>query len=141
MPLTDRVHGETVRRALDPVGVDLDDQNLPDLVIGTEIYAGAAVSEVLRRDPNAEGRDADPAKQHITNALNLLTASYLAPFISQITKDQVANSSQTKATVDWNRRGNELKNRALDEINLAVGTVAVATSMPRVFGVARARRR
>jgi hypothetical protein len=139
MPLIDRIDADLVRAALDPLGLDLNAETLDDKVIQNPIYAGAAISEVLNRDPGAEGRDAT-AKEHVTNALNLLTAANLAPFVSSVLKEEVEGSSLTRDKVDWGKRAAALRNRAYEELAAATGPTVTRTSLPRLFGTARVRR-
>jgi hypothetical protein len=86
--LLDLIEPGEVRAALDPAGLLLDGTSLPTGVILRQVFAGAAVTEVVYRDPDAGTREGT-ALQRIANALNLLTAANIAPFVVQITREQL----------------------------------------------------
>jgi hypothetical protein len=62
------------------------------------------VTEVVYRDPDAETREGT-ALQRIANALNLLTAANIAPFVVQITRERWDDLDTTYQAVDWAARG------------------------------------
>lgn len=128
-----------VRAALDPTGLLIDASSLPTPTIQRKVFAGAAVSEVLVLDPDAGTRQ-DEAQKRIANALNLLTAAYIAPFVTQITREKYGDLDTTYASVDWAGRGAELRGHALAEIREVTGESAAPPAVPRIFGLACGRR-
>lgn len=122
-----------VRAALDPTGLLLDAESLPDDSVRRQLYAGAAVTEVLSLDPDAASREG-AAQQRIANAVNLLTAANIAPFITQITREQLDDASTSYQSVDWASRGSQLRGRARAEVAAAIdGAGSGAPAVP-IFG-------
>lgn len=135
--LLDLIDANEVRAALDPTGLLLDATILPPKTILRQVFAGAAMAEVLALDPDAVSREGE-LRQRIANALNLLTAANIAPFVVQITREKWGDVDTTYQAVDWVGRGGQLRARARAEI--ATTTAAAAVSVPRIFGVACGRR-
>jgi hypothetical protein len=137
--LIDLIEPLEVRAALDPTGLLLDEESLPGGAVTRQIYAGAAVTEVLSLDPDAATREGDDL-QRIRNALNLLTAANIAPFVVQITKEQLGDVSTTYQAVDWAARGVGLRERARREVAAVTAVSVAAASVPRIFSLACGRR-
>jgi hypothetical protein len=137
--LLDLIEPGEVRAALDPAGLLLDGTSLPTGVILRQVFAGAAVTEVVYRDPDAGTREGT-ALQRIANALNLLTAANIAPFVVQITREQLDEVSTTYQAVDWAARGRELRARARAEVAAVTERDETAASAPTMFTLACGRR-
>lgn len=129
---------EEVRAALDPTGLLIDATSLPTPTIARKVYAGAAVNEVLALDAAAAAREGD-ALQHITTALNLLTAANIAPFVVQITREKWSELDTTYQAVDWAARAAELRRKARAEVATVTDGEA-RVPVPQIFGLARGRR-
>lgn len=125
-----------IRAALD---VSLKATALPDAVIALPIYQGAAESEVLARDPEAENRSG-AALQRVVNAAIFLTAAYLASALPTITAETVGRYSYQRDT-DWGARAAELRQRADAELAAVLTPDAAARPLPPgMFAVASGRR-
>lgn len=127
-----------VRAALDPTGLLLDSSSLPNPSVTRQIYAGAAVTELLALDPDAAARGGEEV-QRVSNALNLLTAANIAPFVTQILREQLDDVSTTYQAVDWEARGAKLRARARGEV-AALTAAPAASSGLFMFGLASGRR-
>lgn len=132
--LTPATDYPAIRGALD---MTLDENGLPDSLIASSIYEGAAEAEVLRRDPLAAGRTGAELVL-IKAAIILLTAALLAPIIPPI---EGANTNQAV----YGRRDKEvasqvasLRARADEAIN-AVLYPSTAV-LPTIFTVGEGTR-
>lgn len=108
-----------VRAALSP---DLGKDELPDAIIGRDVYQGAAEAEVLAIDPAALVHT-DPADQaHVRLATIYLTAARLALRLTQITSEKFTQYAVTIVPKDLNALYSFLRSQALDEL-AAISTV------------------
>ena len=129
-----------VRAALDPTGALLDPASLPNSVIARKLYSGAAVTELLALDPGAAGREDEGEVARIANALNLLTAANIAPFVVQITKETLGEESLTYQAVDWEGRAGKLRARARSEVAAVTEVDEGKSYLPTMFSLACGRR-
>jgi hypothetical protein len=120
-----------VRAALD---TELDTNSLTDAVIALNIYSGAADQDVLALDPDAETRTGEAANR-IQRAAVFFCAARLAPVVLQVT-----SLSTTTRDLRYNRRlaeaekrANELRGMAVEEINEVLVPGGLAESMPRMM--------
>jgi hypothetical protein len=144
MPLADLIDAEEVRRSLDPLADWLDAESLPDPVVDRQVFAGRAIAEVVARVPDADaiatGADG-AAKQHVKNALNLLTASFIAPSLSQTTREQLTPGVVlSREKIDLNRLSEDLRQHATSEIAALLKVESRGYVVPPLFGVARGNR-
>ncbi len=120
-----------VRAAID---TQVDDNMLLDSVIALNIYSGAADQDVLKLDPDAESRTGEDANR-VTRAAVYYCAARLIPVVlrilslSTITRDL----RFTRSVPDIEKRANELRGMAVEEINEVLTPGAEAASMPRMF--------
>jgi hypothetical protein len=138
MPLIDRIDPEAVRRALDPAADFLDASSLPEGAIRGALFGGAAVTEVLALDPEAEAREGADA-QRVTNALNLLTAAHVAPSLAQVLEERLGGLSVKREQVDYQRLARQLRRRAVAEMVIVTGAAGVAAGVPPMFRTAGPR--
>ncbi len=121
----------SVRAAID---TQVDDNMLLDSVIALNIYSGAADQDVLKLDPDAESRTGEDANR-VTRAAVFYCAARLIPVVlrilslSTITRDL----RFTRSVPDIEKRANELRGMAVEEINEVLTPGAEAASMPRMF--------
>lgn len=120
-----------VRAALD---TELDTNNLTDPVIALNIYSGAADQDVLKLDPDAESRigdDGDRIKRAAVFfcAARLTSVVFQPTSVSALTRDLRYQRQVAKAE----KRANELRGMAVEEINEVLVPGGLATSMPRMF--------
>jgi hypothetical protein len=123
--LVEMVDPDAVRAALLPT---LEEEELPDDVINKSIYAGRAASYILSRDAGAAEREGAEL-QHIKNALNLYTASLIAPFMATKTREQIDNFAVSMDKIDWTARAKELSRSTEEELSYVLGT-ATTTAPP-----------
>jgi hypothetical protein len=117
-------HYKAVREALD---ISLDDDSLPDDVISSGVFLGAAENEIARRYPLA-----DPDDPHVILGAILLTAANLAPSIPRVVRSSTVTAVSLQVDQPrWNEIAALLRARALDELSSVVGTVVVVP--PVVF--------
>jgi len=138
MPNTITVTPAHVRASLD---ASLTEEVLSDAVINLELYAGAVIREVKRRDPEWTSRTNDDARR-LDNAADLLTAASLV-FVVPWVKKETFGGSETyeRQMVDLNELVSQLTGRAESEIDAVVsGVVVVVDDRPTIFGLACGRR-
>lgn len=123
-----------IRAALD---VGLNVQQLPDAIIGEDIFVGAAEAELLRRVPDAASRTGDDLKR-VSRALVWLTAALLAPSVVRITSlsVQTRDLSYSRQTFDPEKKAAELRGRAEAEIVMLLTPSEATPSRPTMFTVA-----
>lgn len=142
MDLKDLIDGDAVRGEID---LTLTARDLPDALIKSALKGGLAIDEVLSLDPGAAGRDQNPQRQHVANALNLITAAILAPTVPQIVSEDYGDGGGYKREkVDVGKLVADLRQRAITQIELATKDDQVQLpkrrGLPTVFAVGRARR-
>lgn len=123
-----------IRAALD---VGLNVQQLPDAIIGEDIFVGAAEAELLRRVPDAASKTGDDLKR-VVRALVWLTAALLAPSVVRITSMsvQTRDLSYSRQTFDPEKKAAELRGRAEAEIVMLLTPSEATPSRPTIFTVA-----
>jgi hypothetical protein len=101
--------------------VGLDDNTLPDEVIGMVQYQGAAEAELLRRDSIAATRTG-AAGLRVKSAAILLTAAYLAPAMP-LPESETIEGGRYVSKLDTGRTAlaESLRARAFAELALAMG--------------------
>jgi hypothetical protein len=128
---------DSVRRAID---VALDATTLPDVVIGDDVYLGAAVSWAVIIYP-AAAFETDAAKQAlIGRAINLKTASYLAPHIPQMLAETWPGYTYQQQSRDWLKLAGELSARADEAMAAVLETPRRGSARPTMFAVASGTR-
>ena len=117
--------------------VGLNAQQLPDAIIGEDIFVGAAEAELLRRVPDAASRTGDDLKR-VERALVWLTAALLAPSVVRITSlsVQTRDLSYSRQTFDPEKKAAELRGRAESEIVMLLTPGEATPSRPTMFTVA-----
>ncbi|MGN6814406.1 MAG: hypothetical protein ACTHMP_26365 [Thermomicrobiales bacterium] len=125
-----------VRAALD---LDLTADELPDSVIAMPIYAGAADSAVLARDPDALTQTGD-ALQHVKNAAVLFCAALLAPVVPQIVRERTPEYDYWLTKTEWTDRAPLLRGRAEEELAAYLLPAETAAYRPTLFARASATR-
>jgi len=131
------VEPEQVRQALD---VTLDETSLPTTLILSPIFLGAAVAEVVRRDPDANTRTGTEARR-VNAAAVYLTAARIAPSLPAIVRERLGDSETQLAAVDWLARADVLRMRAAQELAVVLDTAGDASyARPTFFTLAHGRR-
>jgi hypothetical protein len=118
-----------VRAAIAPDLVD-DQGVLPDEVIGSDVYAGSAVREVLAIDPLAGTRAGDEFRRVQTAAI-LFCAARLAPRVADVTRETIGPYSIGSQPRDFAALADELRYQGLRLLAMNAPTVSpVATYRP-----------
>lgn len=120
--------------------ISLTARALPDETIKLDIFAGAAIAEVKRRDPQWESRSEDDLAA-LNRAADYITASKLVksvPVITAIRNETGAGVQQ--AAYDPDKREAELLGMAESELSSVIGDGSATSSMPVMFGLASGRR-
>jgi hypothetical protein len=127
-----------IRAALSP---DLGTDDLPDSVIGRDVYAGAAQREVIAIDPIAESRTGAEAA-HIKAAAILLTAARLALRLTRVSSERIASFAATYLPQDPELLAGSLRAQAMTELGYIPGllTDLTTTIRPTMFALASNRR-
>jgi hypothetical protein len=121
-----------IRAAID---VSLTSKQLPDTIIGLDIYKGRAESEVIRVYSTAE-TETDPEKiSHITNAAVLIAASLLVKSVPFLTRETFGNYQYQRARIDLDVLAANLRAQADDELAQLTST-DITENMPTFFTVA-----
>lgn len=139
--LLDLIDADEVRAALD---VSLNPRALPDDAIDRAVFAGRAVYEISRRDSHAADREGEE-RERLALALNLLTASLIAPAVPSIVQESFGDGSNYKRQeIDWLKRAATLRQQSDEEMALLLNsnnpTTARASLMPPFFALARGGR-
>lgn len=129
-------HYPAIRAALE---VTLTAKELPDATIALNIYLGAAIAEVLARDPIAESRTG-AALTHCENAGILFCAALLAPALPAITGEQTKNYQYSQKATDWSAQAAQLRKRAELELAAVLTPTEVAPERPTMFARVSGRR-
>lgn len=127
---------DAVRAALDTT---LDDELLPDSVIGLSIYVDAAELEIKRRDSDAESRTGDDAKR-IKNATIYMVAALIAPALPRIVSETIGESSYRRQDVDWQAVARDLRSRSDEELVRVIESDPVTSARPTIFSRATGQR-
>lgn len=127
-----------IRAMLD---VTLEEERLPDQIIGMAAYAGEAERRVIERVPGWATLSAD-LFERVRLAVVLTTAGLLAPAMPAITREDRLSYSYTRAQVDWAGRAAQLFNQAEEQLALvAPPAESEMTGGVRLFfDVAKTRR-
>ena len=142
MDLLTLIDGDEVRSSID---ASLAERNLPNATIKGPLRAGRAITELLSRIPNAAGladQDAEK-KQHIANALNLLTAARCVHLVPNITQEDYGDGGGYKRqALDPDALESKLRDDAFEEVALVLEGTEPTTRRkgPPGFAVARGRR-
>ena len=126
-----------VRAALD---VSLTDRQLPDAVIGYDLYSGRAMRRVLEQVPTAESQTGD-ALQRCKNAAIFYCAAFLAPAIPNITRKSIGSGDMELAyDIDWEARAANLLAAAAAELAEVLTPSEATPTMPVMFAAASGTR-
>jgi hypothetical protein len=125
-----------VRAALSP---DLDATDLPDDVIGRDVYLGAAEREVVGYDPLAPTRSGIDWI-HVRAATVFLTASRLALRLTRITDERFADYLVRVIPQDPQALFASLRAQGLYEMGQISGIDPLAGLLPTQIAVSTARR-
>lgn len=126
-----------IRAAID---TSLTPEDLPDGVIGLDIYAGDAQREVRRRVPGAEELAGDEAAEARAAAV-LLCAALLVPAVPQIVGESHGDDTYSRKLADPATLAAELRARALDKLAaLVTPDQAPERHRPTLFRTAGGRR-
>lgn len=119
-----------VRSAL---SVKVTVSQLPDAVIGSDLYAGAAVRWGRGMMPTYDALT-DDDKATVDSAVVLYCASLIAPAMPDIVGQDWANLAVRMQPMDWRKRAVELLGRAQMEIaGIVEAAEATADDMPSLF--------
>jgi hypothetical protein len=135
-PILTAADYQEIREQID---TSLDATTLPDATIGRDAYAGAAMREVISRDPLAETRTgADAARVRL--AAIYLTAARLCPAVPALVRVTHQETTYQQVAPRFDKRAEEL--RGLAETELAAVTASGDTTpyRPTMFRTARGRR-
>ncbi len=135
-PLLSTTNWPAVRAALD---VSLDDKQLPDSIIGMDIYSGRAVREVTARVEGATALTGDSEKRVIAAAV-FLTAANIAPALPSIMRAESQHLAIQRKEVDWNKRAADLRQAAEDEIAELLEPDTAVAYRPTMMARAKGRR-
>jgi hypothetical protein len=130
------VDHDAVRAVID---TSLTEDVLPDATISLSAFAGAALSYVEARDPEAQTRTGDEATR-LNRAVVYLTAAHLLPSVPQLVSEKLGPVSTTRLATNWQERAADLRLRADEEIQAVLDADARAPSRPTVFTTARGTR-
>jgi hypothetical protein len=135
MAILDSVDYPAIRAALD---ITLGTTSLPDETIEQSIFLGAAESQILQQDPQAETRTGT-AREHVRNAAILLCAALIAgSMVSRVTTESLPGGgySHGRPAVDWTKRAEELRGRSEQELAQVITPSAPKTAeRPTMFTV------
>jgi len=121
-----------IRAAID---VSLDAGMLPDPIIDLDIYAGAAVRDVLAIDSSAESRTGGELA-HAQNAAVYFAAARIIGALPQITRETRDTHSYQRAEVKAAERAAELRSLASAELDAYLATDATTDDIPTLFTTA-----
>ena len=133
MALKDNVQPVTVRGLLDST---MPQEILPDTLIQSNEFAGAAADEIIQRVANAEsvtGTDMD----HILSALNRLTAALIAESESIPAYTGIGTEGGPKLTMkapDWQAKAIKLRSRAYQELAIVLGQTSISRQSTMAVG-------
>lgn len=103
-------HYKAIREALD---ISLDADSLPDDVISSEVFLGAAELEIERRLPTA-----DPNDRRVILGAILLTAANLSPSIPRVVRSSTVTAvSLQMEQAHWDELATYLRSRAVEYLN------------------------
>jgi hypothetical protein len=126
-----------VRALIDP---QMDAGSLPDARIELNVFMGAAIAEVARRDPKHADREGDAAEA-LNRAADCLTAALLVEAFPNITLIQPdASVKYQREAYDVNERIAYLRNRANAEFAVVLGDGTATEDMPTMFSLGCGRR-
>lgn len=137
-PLLSSAQYPAIRAAID---VKLAATDLPDAVIALDIYKGAAIQDVLARDPSAESRTGD-AEVHVTSAGIYFCAARLCPAVVRVTSLSVSTRdlNYSRQTFDPEQRAAELRALADTELARVLEPSEDTPSRPTMFTIAAGTR-
>lgn len=118
----------------DAIDTQVDTNALPDVTIARNIYSGAADQDVLKLDPLAESRTGED-ENRVKRAAIFYCAARLIPVVIRILtlSTTTRDLRYSRLVADPEKRANELRGMAVEEINEVLTPGAEAQSMPRVF--------
>ena len=136
MPLISSADFQEVRELID---ISLDALALPDAVVGRDAYAGAAMRDVLSRDPLAESRTgADGARVRL--AAIYLTAARLCPAVPALSRETHGETTYQRVAFDPAKRAEELRSLAESELSAVLEPDDPTPYRPTMFRLASGRR-
>ncbi|MFZ1401124.1 MAG: hypothetical protein WAS33_29735 [Candidatus Promineifilaceae bacterium] len=135
-PILSTTNWPAVRAALD---VSLNDKQLPDSIIGLDIYSGRAVREITSRVADATTLTGDSERRVIAAAV-FLTAANIAPALPSIMRAESQHLSVQRKEVDWSKRAAELRQMAEEEIAELLEPDTTGAYRPTLFARAKGRR-
>lgn len=129
---------DSIRKAID---LDLTATDLPNEVIGLDVFHGAAEREVIARHPTAADETGDDLKR-VQAAVIYLVAARLAPTVVRKTSIsvQTRDASYSRPAFDGQKRAAELRGLAEVELQEVIQPSAVAPSRPTMFALASGTR-
>ena len=135
-PLLTAADYQEVREQID---TSLDVLALPDAIVGRDAYAGAAMREVIARDPLAETRTgADGARVRL--AAIYLTAARLCPAVPALSRETHGETTYQRLTIDPMKRAEELRGLAESELAAVLDPGDATPYRPTMFRLASGRR-
>jgi hypothetical protein len=136
MPILASADYQEIREQID---ISLDALALPDAVVGRDAYAGAAMREVIARDPLAESRTgADGARVRL--AAIYLTAARLCPAVPALQSETHGETTYRRMAFDATKRAEELRSLAESELSAVLEPGDATPYRPTMFGLASGRR-
>lgn len=127
---------DEVRAAL---SLDIDANDLPDSVIGRDVYQGAAEREVLVLAPNAMNyAPGSPEWDHVRVAAIFFTAARLALRLTRVSSERIASWSASYLTMDPEQLAASLRAQAMAELGAIAGVLQdlTTTIAPRTMTLA-----
>jgi len=136
VPLITSANYPAIRAAID---TSLDVVALPDATIALDIYAGAAMRDVLARDPLALSRTGDDLAR-VTAAAVYFAASRLILALPQIRRENYPEQEYVRQEVDIWAHAAELRSLAEAEISLVLDLGDATADRPTMFVAGHGRR-
>lgn len=136
MPLLTSTDYPSIRAAID---ISLTATDLPDATIALDIFIGAAMREVLSRDPEAESRTGDDLAR-VKAAAVYLTAARLIVTLPQILRETDLDTTYQRQAVDVAARAAELRALAEAELNEVLEPDDATADRPTMFDTAHGYR-
>jgi hypothetical protein len=135
-PLLTAADWQEVREQID---ISLDAVTLPDAIVGRDAYAGAAMREVVSRDPSAETRTG-AAGARVRLAAIYLTAARLCPAVPALTRETHGETTYQRLALDPAKRAEQLRSLAEEELSAVLEPDDATPYRPTMFSLASGRR-
>jgi hypothetical protein len=120
--------------------LSLSSDDLGEEVILRDVFAGVAEREVKQRDPDWATRTGD-ALEHLTAAARFLTASNIAPALTQLTSFSIGDFRWTRKEWDGAKEAARLRGLAAAELAAVLSTDGVVAPLPAFWTVSGCRGR